>query len=25
MRLRITYSDAAPTLVPVLQTFLASH
>ncbi len=24
-RLRITYSDAAPTLVPLLQTFLASR
>ena len=24
-RLRITYSDASPTLVPLLQTFLASH
>ena len=24
-RLRITYSDASPTLVPLLQTFLASR
>ena len=24
-RLRITYSDASPTLVPLLQTFLDSH
>jgi len=24
-RLRITYRDAAPALVPLLQTFLASH
>ena len=24
-RLRITYSDASPTLLPLLQTFLASH
>ena len=24
-RLRITYSDAAPALVPLLQTFLAAH
>ena len=25
MRLRITYSDASPALVPLLQTFLESH
>jgi hypothetical protein len=24
-RLRITYSDASPALVPLLQTFLDSH